>query len=101
MLGRMPVDLSFPYSTTCGTLQMMVVLSEMSESWKDLLALEEKIHSHKEYGERQRDSIEQALEAQQCSAELTNAILHLYQANEHIFHNGVKGCALFFAGECY
>jgi hypothetical protein len=98
LLGRMPVEILLPYSTTCGYLHMLTVLSELSEKWKDLNQLGEAINSHKMYTEREQKSVELSLEAQNCAFDRSNAIMHLAQADGHMFHNGVKGCALFFAG---
>ncbi len=92
---------------------MLLSLSELSEVWKDLGKLGDLIDSHKAHTVREKESIQNAIDVQQCSPELGHAIMHLSGADLDIYHHvspasscpncsltfcdvqGVKGCALY------
>ncbi|KAK5164924.1 uncharacterized protein LTR77_009589 [Saxophila tyrrhenica] len=116
VLGRMPVELILPHSTNYGQMQVLHMLTELSDSWRDLRRLGQIINAHEAFINQEQAAIQNALEAQYCSPEMGYAVMHLAAADLRLQHNvrlsmplmrylltselmmqGVKGCALFFA----
>ena len=97
LLNRLPLELLFAFSSVAGLIQMLVVLTEISENWKDLQRMGEIIKSHKAYCDREEETLERTLEASVSSPELSNAISHLTKAERRLYHTSTVGCALFFA----
>lgn len=97
LLGRMPVEMLLPYTTTACWINMLMTYRELSENWKVLTQLGQVIMTHKDWCDREKKGLECSLASCGCSAEKVNVISHLSGSELHLAHVGVRGCGMFFA----
>lgn len=97
LLGRMPVEILLPYTTTACWIHMLMTYKELSENWKNLEHLGQMIKTHKAWCDREKDVLEASLASTECPADKVNAISHLVEGELHLAHVGVAGAAMFFA----
>ena len=97
LLGRMPVEVLLPYTTTACWIHMLMTYKDLSENWKNLEHLGQTIKTHKAWCDRERDVLEASLASTEYPADKVNAISHLVEGELHLAHVQVAGSAMFFA----
>lgn len=97
LLGRMPVDILLPYTTTACWLHMLMTYKDLSDNWKDIKHLGDTIASHKEWCDQETDVLNASLTSSGAPKDKINAISHLVEGELHLAHVNITGGAMFFA----
>jgi hypothetical protein len=97
LLGRLPMELLLPYTTTACWLHELMTYKDLSENWRNLKHLGETIQTHKAWCDRESDVLEASLASMEFPKDKRQAISHLVEGELHLAHVGVSGAAMFFS----